>query len=113
MSTLVHPRHTSYTLAAVVGAIAVALSLAGLLVLRPEGSSTDAVQPAPPAWFAPVADYYGHDPKVTPSFQFADLFTAEPAWFRPIAAYYHSTPGVTSTFDFAALYGSPAAEARP
>jgi hypothetical protein len=113
MSTIAQPRHRGFTVAAVVAAIALAIGFGSVRALWPEASDADAVDPATPAWFEPIASYYGDNPKVTPSFRFADLYTGDPMWFGPIAEYYHFTPGVTSAFDFARLYGAAAAVTTP
>lgn len=66
-------------------------------------TSSSTLEPTP-AWFAPIAKYYG-DAGVTPRTDFASLYTAEqPEWFKPIARYYGGNPRVGSTFDFASLY---------
>jgi hypothetical protein len=112
MSTTVLTRR-GYTTVAVVGALAVALGIGSLRVLSPETSGAVAIDRATPAWFKPIADYYGNNPKVTPRFQFADLYTGDPVWFGPVAEYYHFAPGVTSAYDFAALFGPAGAGTTP
>jgi hypothetical protein len=60
-----------------------------------------------PDWFAPIAASYGNNPRITPGFDFASLYSAgHPAWFAEIAEYYGHNPLVTPDFDFAGLYGS-------
>ena len=34
---------------------------------------------APPAWFAPIAAYYHHNPKIGPGYDFASLYSGR-AW---------------------------------
>jgi hypothetical protein len=101
------------TTVAVVGVLAAALSLGSARLVWPESSGTGAVDSASSAWFEPIAKYYGDNPKVTPSFRFADLYTADPVWFGPIAEYYHFAPGITSARDFAALYGPTGVGSTP
>jgi hypothetical protein len=64
----VRRRRLQLALAAVATTAAAAVALAGF------GNGTPEARPEPvPAWFEPIAAYYGHDPKITPQTDFATL----------------------------------------
>lgn len=86
------------------GFVAAAALLGGTALSAGDESAAKA-----PEWFAPIAASYGNDPRMTPDFDFASLYSAgHPEWFAGIAAYYGHNPLITPDFDFAALY-SPSA----
>lgn len=88
--------------AAGIAAMAIAVSWPNSTELSDSSGSLEAT----PTWFKPIAQVYGKDAGVTPSFDFASLYAApEAEYFAPIARYYKGQVG--SQFDFASLYASP------
>ena len=96
-----HPRRT-----ALLATLLMAAATATTWQLWPETHAPTAT--TAPAWFAPIADYYGHNPAITPRLDFASLYAGYPPWFAPIAAYYGHKPAITPSFDFTSLYAAPA-----
>jgi len=89
--------------------IVVAGAVGGLAAheLRASGGGTAPAAATLPAWFAPIAESYGNDPRLTPEFDFASLYRSYPPWFDGIAESYGWDPRVTPEFDFASLYSLP------
>lgn len=86
------------------GVVAAAALLGGTALSAGDESAAKA-----PEWFAPIAASYGNDPRMTPDFDFASLYSAgHPEWFAGIAEYYGNDPRVTPDFDFASLYSGDA-----
>jgi hypothetical protein len=103
-----------YLLGATVALCVAAAGLVTALGLWPNDPTTaTASNPALPAWFQPISRYYNNDPRITPKFDFASLYSSWPEWFEPIRVYYGYNPRITPQFDFASLYGPPETKARP
>jgi hypothetical protein len=90
--------------------VAVTVAVASTAVVLGLTARPSAGEPASaPAWFAPIAASYGNDPRMTPDFDFASLYSGGyPEWFAGIAEYYDHNPLVTPEFDFASLYSGDA-----
>jgi hypothetical protein len=54
--------------------VGIALIAAAIL-----GASAGATSMKAPPWFAPIAAYYHHNPKVTPDYDFAALYSGKGA----------------------------------
>ena len=90
---------------AITGATLAAAAVLGGTAL----SSGDESAATVPDWFKPIAANYGNDPRLTPDFDFASLYSGgNPEWFAGIAEYYGNDPRVTPDFDFASLYSGDA-----
>ena len=99
-----------YHIGAVGAALAAGAAALATWQLWPQSST--ATVSAVPTWFKPIASYYQNDPRITPRFDFASLYSGYPAWFTPIETYYHDNPAITPQFDFASLYGGPRSKQR-
>jgi hypothetical protein len=108
MTVLTITRRT-HRVAAAGAALAVAVAVAVAWQLWPQRVTPIAspTAKATPAWFQPISRYYGNDPRITPRFDFAGLYSVYPLWFAPIRSYYRRNPNIRPQFDFASLYGAP------
>lgn len=75
----------SIAVAVAVGLSGAALFLTGVWVGSARGGSTEDPGAKPrtlPDWFLPIADAYDRNPKITPAFDFAQLYDSRPASYR-------------------------------
>ena len=60
-------------------------------------------------WFKPIAASYGNDPRVTPDFDFASLYSAgHPEWFWADGVHLRTTAGKQALANFLAAQVSAA-----